>query len=464
MTTRPHPSATRAAGPAPSRPRTTFARPAFARLAFARLAFAFAAPSAVAAQQAPPAPPPAAPPAAARDEVLVLARARVVDPVRGARAGLAQIVVRGRLIERVDAAGAATPAGARVVDVGGRWVLPGLIDAHTHIASLAAARRALESGVTTVRSAGVPAFQDVALRDLVRAGALPGPDVVAAGVFVTPELGETLLADPRLAPVARGVHTPDELRAVVRVNLARGVDVIKTRGTERAGLPDTDPRRQTYTEAQLRAVVEEAATRRIPVEVHAHGDEGARAAVLAGARSIEHGTYLSDSTLRLMRARGTWLVPTYSTVHDLTTPGGDYEGPVLELRGRHMLPRLGATVRRARALGVRVATGADTDYGPRSTTRIAHEVEAFVQLGYTPAEALRAATSDAAELLGVQGRTGRVEPGLEADLIVVESSPLDDVRVLQDVLLVVSNGRVAMTRLPFALAPAGVGGGGPDGD
>jgi imidazolonepropionase-like amidohydrolase len=384
----------------------------------------------------------------------VLARARVLDPVAGARPGLAQIVVRGRTIERVDADGAAVPAGAQVIDVGGRWVLPGLIDAHTHIATLAAARRALESGVTTVRSASTPAFQDVVLRDLVRAGAVPGPDVVAAGVFVTPELGETLLADARLAPLAKGVRTPEALRALVRVNLARGVDVIKTRGTERAGLPDTDPRKQTYTEAQLRAVVEEAATRDVPVQVHAHGDEGARAAVLAGARSIEHGTYLSDSTLRLMRARGTWLVPTYSTVHDLTTPGGDYDDPVLELRGRHMLPRLGATVRRARALGVRVATGADTDYGPRSTTRIAHEVEAFVQLGYSPAAALRAATSDAAELLRVQDRTGRVLPGREADLIVVESDPLEDVRALQDVLLVVSNGAVAMTRLPFALPAA----------
>jgi imidazolonepropionase-like amidohydrolase len=431
---------------------------ALVRLALVRLALvrlALVAPAPAAAQGAPAAPPAAAPPSAAPapapTPVLVLARARVLDPVRGARPGLAQVVVRGRLIERIDSAGAAAPAGARVVDVGGRWVLPGLIDAHTHIATLAAARRALASGVTTVRSAGTPAFQDVALRDLVRAGALAGPDVVAAGVFVTPDLGETLLADARLAPLAGGVRTPAELRAVVRVNLARGVDVIKTRGTERAGLPDTDPRKQTYTEAQLRAVVEEAATRGVPVEVHAHGDEGARAAVLAGARSIEHGTYLSDSTLRLMRARGTWLVPTYSTVQDLTTPGGDYDDPVLELRGRHMLPRLGETVRRARALGVRVATGADTDYGPGSTTRIAHEVEAFVRLGYPPAEALRAATSDAAALLGVDGRTGRLEPGREADLIVVESNPLDDVRALQDVLLVVSNGRVAVTRLPFAL-------------
>jgi imidazolonepropionase-like amidohydrolase len=427
------------------------ARLAGARRALARLALALPAPAALAAQGAPAAPG-GAPPAAPPPPVLVLARARVLDPVRGARPGLAQVVVRGRVIERVDSAGAATPAGARVVDLGGRWVLPGLVDAHTHLATLAAARRALASGVTTVRSAGTPAFQDVALRDLVRAGAVPGPDVVAAGVFVTPDLGETLLADARLAPVAGGVRTPAELRAVVRVNLARGVDVIKTRGTERAGLPDTDPRKQTYTEAQLRAVVEEAAARGVPVEVHAHGDEGARAAVLAGARSIEHGTYLGDSTLRLMRARGTWLVPTYSTVQDLTTPGGDYDDPALELRGRHMLPRLGATVRRARALGVRVATGADTDYGPGSTTRVAHEVEALVQLGYAPAEALRAATSDAAELLGLGARTGRVEPGREADLIVVESSPLDDVRALQDVLLVVSNGAVAVTRLPFALA------------
>ena len=416
------------------------------------LALLALAPAALAAQASGPSQPAAQP-----ASVLVLSRAHVLDPVTGVRPGLAQVVVRGRTIERIDDAGAPVPNGAQVVDVGGRWVLPGMIDAHTHISSLASARRALESGVTTVRSASTPAYQDVALRDLVKAGAVAGPDVVAAGVFVTPELGETLLADARLAPLAKGVRTPEELRALVRVNLDHGVDVIKTRGTERAGLPNTDPRKQTYTEAQLRAVVEEAATKGVPVEVHAHGDEGARAAVLAGARSIEHGTYLTDSTLRLMKARGTWLVPTYSTVHDLTTPGGDYEDPVLELRGRHMLPRIGETVKRARALGVRVATGADTDYGPKSTTRIAHEVEAFVQLGYTPAEALRAATSDAAELLRVQDRTARVQPGKEADLIVVETNPLEDVRTLQDVLLVVSNGTVAMTRLPFGLpepAPA----------
>lgn len=392
--------------------------------------------------------------APAQPAPLVLTNARLVDGVGGLRPGLATVTVRGRLVERIDPAGVAPAAGARVVDLGGRYLLPGLIDAHTHIVSLAAARRALESGVTTVRSASTPAFQDVGLRELVRAGKLAGPDVLAAGLFVTPDLGETLLADPRLAPLADGVRTPAELRALVQIDLDHGVDWIKTRGTERAGLPDTDPRKQTYSEAQLRAVVEAAAARDVPVEVHAHGDEGARAAVLAGARSIEHGTYLSDSTLRLMKARGTWLVPTIVTVNDLTEPGGDYDDPVLVLRGRHMLPRLEETVRRAHALGVRVATGVDTQYGPTSLSRVAGECAALVRLGYTPLEALRAATSDAAELLGVRARTGAIAPGLEADLVAVERNPLEDIGALADVLVVVSNGQLAVSRLPFGLERA----------
>ncbi|MFQ5744836.1 MAG: amidohydrolase family protein, partial [Acidobacteriota bacterium] len=195
---------------------------------------------------------------------------------------------------------------------------------------------------------------------------------------------------------------------------------------------------------------EEAAMEGIPVEAHAHGDEGARAAVLAGVRSIEHGTYLSDETLALMKERGTFLVPTYTTVVDLVEPGGDYDIPLLRIRGQHMLARLARTVRRAHETGVKIVTGADTSYGPQSLTRISHEVAHFVELGMTPLEAIQSATTVAAELFRLDGQTGAVEAGLEADLIAVPENPLDNIIALQDVLLVISNGRVALQRLPFA--------------
>ena len=379
---------------------------------------------------------------------IAITHANVVDGVAAAPLRDATIVISGGRIVSIRAGGPA-PAGAQVIDLAGRWVAPGMIDAHTHIATLANARRALFSGVTTVRSASVPAYQDVEMREMARAGQIVSPDFLATGVFVTPNLGETILADARLGALAGGVNTAAELRALVRVNLDHGVDWIKTRGTERAGLPDTDPRKQVYDEAQLRVIVEEAATRGIPVMAHAHGDEGAYAAVAAGVRSIEHGTYLSDSTLRLMKQKGTWLVPTLSTMVDLTQPGGDYDDPVLQLRGQHMRPRIEDTIRRAHAMGIPLATGADTDYGPEGVTRIAHEVMRFHDLGLSTVESLASATSGAAELLGIGSRTGRVAAGLEADLIVLDGNPLDDPAWLQDVLIVITNGRVVLNRLPF---------------
>ena len=381
--------------------------------------------------------------------VVVLRHANLADGVRGAIATNAALVIRDGQIAQIENEPFNPPAGATVIDVGGRYVVPGLIDAHTHISTLANARRALESGVTTIRSASTSNYQDVALRELVKQGAVAGPDVIAAGVFITPELGETMLADARLGALKDGVTTEAALRAVVRVNLDHGVNVIKTRGTERAGLPNTDPRQQTYTEQQLAWIVDEATKGGVPVMAHAHGDEGAFAAVRAGVRSIEHGTYLSDSTLALMRQRGTFLVPTYITVMDLTRPGGDYDDPVLTLRGAHMLPRLGETVQRAHRLGVKIVTGADTQYGPESLSRISGEVAALVELGLTTVEALRSATTVAADLLGLAGKTGAIQTGLEADLIVVERNPLQDAHALADVLVVISNGRVALNRLPF---------------
>lgn len=386
----------------------------------------------------------------AQEPATAIVNANVVNVRTGVVVRNATIVVRDGTI--VSAATASAPAGVTIIDARGRYVIPGLIDAHTHIADFAAARRALESGVTTVRSAGVSHYADVGLRELAKKGAIAGPDVLAAGYHVRPQLAlEAFLSDPGLAPfMTGGVTTLDAIRQVVRANLSHGVDWIKTTSTERAGTPDTDPRKQLYTDTEVAAMVQEAATKGVPVMAHAHGEEGALAAVKGGVRSIEHGTYLSDEALRLMKDKGTYLVPTYATVIDLVEAGGDYDNPGLHLRGSHMLPRLRETVERAHRMGVKIVTGADTSYGPASITRIAHEIAAFVEIGMTPLQALQAATTVAAELLGVEKRTGAIEAGLEADLVVVERDPLENIRTLQDPLLVVSNGRVAVNRLNFA--------------
>jgi imidazolonepropionase-like amidohydrolase len=357
------------------------------------------------------------------------------------------VLVRGRLIESIGASGSAVPDGYSVIDCAGNYLMPGMMDVHTHVENLEQAQRALYTGVTTLRTAGVPAFEDIGLRELVRSGGLPGPDVVAAGVYLTPNLEDTILADPRLAVLARGVNTDDELRLLVNVNIDRGVDVIKTRGTERAGRADTDPREQVYTRQQLEVIVTEAAKRNIPVMVHAHGDEGALAAVQAGARSIEHGTYLSEGTLRLMQEKDTWFVPTYITMLEMNEQKYD---SVLRLRGSHMVPRLEQAIRTAHRLGVRFATGADSYYEKESINTISLEVMYLSRFGLSNFEALQAATTSSAELLGLNEKTGRIQAGLEADLILVPGNPLEDIMAVQDVLLVMSNGQVALQRLPFA--------------
>ena len=387
-------------------------------------------------------------PAFAADGDYALTNAHLFDGVNiGITEDVTVLVSDGR-IERIGSGDVRVPRGYAVIDVEGNYLMPGMIDVHTHIDSIERAKRALHSGVTTVRSASVSAYQDVGLRELVRSGQLAGPDFLAAGVYVTPDLGRAALADPRLAELHDGVDTDVDLRRLVNINIDRGVDVIKTRGTQRAGLPHTDPRQQVYTERQLRIVVEEAAKHDIPVLVHAHGDEGARAAVLAGARSIEHGTYMSTATLELMKERGTWFVPTHVTIVDLVEERFNY---VLRLRGRHMVPQLERAVREAHRQGVKIATGADNYYDSESINRISMEIQAFAKIGMSHFEALQAGTVSSAELLRVDDRTGRIAEGFQADMILVPGNPLEDLRVLEDVLLVMSNGRLALQRFPFAV-------------
>jgi imidazolonepropionase-like amidohydrolase len=401
-----------------------------------------------AALAAPLAAQPAAPPA---DQPLALTRANIVNVRDGRIAANATLVIRGGKIDSVGSG--AAPAGVKVLDLNGKYVLPGLIDAHTHAADAAAFRRALESGVTTVRSAGVSHFVDVGFNELVKKGAAAGPNVVTAGYHVRPQMApEAVLGDPAFADLMSGVTTIEKMRRAVRLNLSHGVDWIKILATERAGTAETDPRKQVYTEAEIHAIVSEAAAKNVPVQAHAHGDEGALAAVKAGVRSVEHGTYLSDATLQEMKRRGTYLDPTYTTVVDLTEAGGDYDVPALRIRGAHMLPRLRDTIVRAHRLGVVIVTGGDTSYGPNSLTRIGQEMTHFVEMGFTPLESIQAATIRNAEMLRLEKSIGAVETGFEADLIAIEKNPIENITTVQDPLLVISNGRVALDRLEFARA------------
>ena len=386
-----------------------------------------------------------APPA----DALALTNASVVNVRTGAITRGATVILKGGAIESI---GGAPPAGARSIDLRGRYLVPGLIDAHVHIASLPQMRAALESGVTTVRSAGVSHFADVGLRELVKNGAIPGPDMIAAGYHVRPGVAPEMFMDfPDLGDLLSGggVSNADAIRRAVRANLSRGVDWIKTLATERAGTPDTDPRKQVYSQEELRILVTDAQAKNIPVMAHAHGAEGADAAVRAGVRSIEHGTYLTEETLQMMAKQGTYFDPTADIVNDLSEPGGDYDNAGLKRRGEMMRPILRAAIARAAKLGVKIVAGSDTGYGPNSIARVSREAGELVAAGLTPLQALQSATIVNAEMLRLEKRIGAIEAGLEADVLVVDGNPLENIRTLLDPLLVVSNGRIGLDRLSF---------------
>ncbi|MEK6320189.1 MAG: amidohydrolase family protein [Acidobacteriota bacterium] len=378
----------------------------------------------------------------------VITHANVIDGVSPAPLNDATVIVRDGRIEKVATGRVELPVGATVIDLKGKWLLPGFVDAHAHLADMAAARRALASGATTVRCLGVNHFVDIGIRELNHAGVADLPDVVAAGYHVRPRPAEEFfLNTPKMRDLMSGVTGPENVRRMVRAMIDRGAGAIKIMATERAGLPDTDPRKRVFTDEELAAAVDEARKSGVYVAAHAHGDEGAAAAVRAGVRSIEHGTYLSDQTLALMKERGIYLVPTIATVMDLIDPGGDYDNPILSVRGRAMLPRVRETTAHAWKIGVRIVAGTDTGYSPTSSRRMPHEIIELVNIGMPPMEAIKAATSVAAACIGVDKRTGSIKPGMEADFIGIERDPLADITAIQDVIIVINNGKIAVNRL-----------------
>ena len=376
---------------------------------------------------------------------LTFTHANVIDGISKTPIMDVTLVVANGHIESISHEAAAQGS---VVDLKGRWLLPGFVDAHVHVADLASARRALRSGATTIGEAGVNHFADIGMRELNHKGVVDVPDVIAAGYHVRTHPADDFFLDfPQDADLMAGVHGTEAVRRMVREMASRGVNRIKVMATERAGLPDTDPRIRIFNDEELAAVVDEANKAGLWVVAHAHCDEGASAAVRAGVHCIEHGTYLSDDTLRLMREKGTYLDPTLTAIVDMIEPEGEYDNPILQMRGRAMLPVAHEMVAKAWKMGIKIVAGTDTSYFDKNNRTIADEIVELVGAGIPPMEAIKAATSGSAEELGIGNRTGSVRVGYEADLLVIERSPLDDIRHVADILMVVNNGRIALDRM-----------------
>lgn len=403
----------------------------------------------------------------APERVTLLRAARVFDGVGEVRAGVSVLVRGGRIAEVGERLVA--PPGAEVIDLGDATLLPGLVDAHTHLAlhagdydqqvlretpelrtihAVVSARKTLEAGVTTVRDLGNEAagFADLAVRDAVARGLVPGPRVVAAIRPVTSTGAYALVGySPYLAlpPLATSADGVGEVRRQVRLLLAQGADVVKIyleSYEKKQPRQDLLSGAMNYSREELAALVEEAHRGQVKVAAHTYSDEAAQLALEVGVDSIEHGLYLSEATFRRMAKQGVVYVPTL-LVYELWRDGALFGGvtPEKQRQLANTCAEHTRSFKRALASGVKIAFGSDTFELPGTNPR---ELELLVRDGMKPLDALRAGTSVSAELLGLGTVTGALKVGLAADLLAVRGDPRLDMAALRNVLLVMKEGRV----------------------
>ncbi len=394
----------------------------------------------------------------------------VVDVEAGRRLGPHTIVVRGNRIASVEP-GQVAIEGASSIDLAAHTCMPGFIDSHVHLTSETSKDRYVEgfrlnpedfafraakyakstllAGFTTVRDLGGPA---TSLRDAIAQGWIEGPRIFAAGKSIATtgghgdptnglnrELSEAV-GDP--GPKQGVVNSPDEARQAVRQRYKEGSDVIKITATGGVLSYAKSGQNPQFTVDEVAAVVEAAHDYGYKVAAHAHGTEGMKRAVLGGVDSIEHGTYMTDEVMKLMKQKGTWYVPTISAgvfVGEMAKEPGYYP-EIVRPKALAVGPLIQKTFGRAYKDGVRIAFGTDAGVFPHGDN--AREFLLMVEAGMPPIEAIRAATLNAAELLGESANLGTIEAGKLADVVAVAGDPLADIGLTRSISFVMKDGKV----------------------